>query len=305
MNATDTTVTTTGTSETTGGEYAERNRKLFERRIALQKRYDRQVARRERAKAEKTARELEEVTAEIVEFNYGLVRSYVSRFTSHTSAEDSADFESAALVGLMRAIATYDPEQGSFAQWAFRPIKREVLSAVRHADHANMTPGDFERRPQILRAAAELTVDGVAPPVEAVAEAAGVPVEQVVRVLHAPRIGSLSAAVGDDSSASSLSDMIPDDEPEPLDQIIRAVSMSALETWGLSVLTPRELFVIVRRFGLDGEPAQRLSTIGDALGLSRETARQTQGKALSRLSHPITLRRLLRHHDDFDVGAWS
>lgn len=302
MNATD---TTAQTSEAPGGDYAARNRALFERRIALQERKARHLARREQAKAARVGREIEEVTSEIIQFNYGLVRSYVSRFTSHTSAEDSADFESAALVGLMRAITTYDPDQGSFAQWAFRPIKREVLSAVRHADHANMTPGDFERRPQILRANAKLTVDGVAPSLEAVAAEADVPIEQVTRVLHAPRVGSLSLIVGDDGSDSSLSDMIPDDSPEPLDQVVRTLSVSALETWGLTVLEPRELFVIVRRFGLDGEPAQRLSTIGDALGLSRETARQIQGKALARLSHPITLRRLVRHHDEIggDAGA--
>ncbi len=276
-------------------EYARTNREMFTRLRSLEGRRDRHLARRERSRAEKLRREIEDVTAGIVEFNYGLVRFYVGKFTSHTSAEDSADFESAGLVGLMRAISTYDQDKGSFASWAWRPIKREVLSAVRHADHSNMTAGDFERRPRVLRAQAALSREDRVPSVHEIAEESGLSVEQVARVLYAPRMSSLSAAVGDNGSETALSDLVIDDTPEPVDVITHAFAVSALERWGLVVLEPRELFVVVRRFGLDGEPPQRLSTIGEALGLSRETARQIQAKALARLSHPITLRHLLKN----------
>ena len=276
-------------------EYARENRELFTRLRALEARRDRHLARRERSRADRLRREIEDVTTRIVEFNYGLVRFYVGKFTSHTSAEDSADFESAGLVGLMRAISTYDQDKGSFASWAWRPIKREVLSAVRHADHSNMTAGDFERRPRVLRAQAALAREGYIPSLQEIAQEASLTVEQVARVLNAPRMSSLSAPVGDNGSETALSDLVVDETLDPVDMITHAFAVSALERWGLVVLEPRELFVVVRRFGLDGEPPQRLSTIGEALGLSRETARQIQAKALARLSHPITLRHLLKN----------
>jgi RNA polymerase primary sigma factor len=52
---------------------------------------------------------------------------------------------------------------------------------------------------------------------------------------------------------------------------------------GLAELDARAHFVIVRRFGLDGEPEQCLASIGRQLKLSKETVRQIERKALDRL----------------------
>ena len=134
-------------------------------------------------------RGLDEVTSQIVSYNMGLVRSYTRRFGGTASAEDRADFESAGLLGLMRAVDSYDPDCGTFGQWAFKPIQREVLQAVRDIDHPNLNLGDFEKRPAILRRSASCRVDrrGYQPSDDEVAAAAGVTVAQVRRVL-APRL---------------------------------------------------------------------------------------------------------------------
>ena len=141
-------------------DYIDGNSNLFERRNALLA----QLAELEQNNAEarmiaRTKRHIDDVTAEIVKFNLGLVRSYCKRFTSNSTREDSADFEAAGLLGLMRAIDSFDPSQGRFGQWAFKPIQREVLRAVRDADHPNVNLGDFERRPEILRAFRHLQGD--------------------------------------------------------------------------------------------------------------------------------------------------
>src|SRR3954452_16580409 len=86
-------------------------------------------------------RQLNDVTTEVVSANLGLVRSYCRRFTSNSSRDDSADFEAAGLLGLMRAIDSFDPSRGRFGHWAFKPIQREVLRAVRGADHQNVSLG--------------------------------------------------------------------------------------------------------------------------------------------------------------------
>jgi RNA polymerase sigma factor (sigma-70 family) len=278
--------------------WADQNRELFTRRIAITDELSELTgADGDPVRIAELRRALRDVTDEIVRKNYGLVRSYVSRFTSHTSAEDSADFEAAGVLGLMIAIERYRPEKGSFAPWAYRPIKRQVLRAVRDADHPNLNQGDFDRRPEVLRAQTRLTVEGSPPPTdEAIAEEAGVTIEVVRRVIGAPLLQSLSTPVGDADGDSSLADVVADTD-DHVDGVLSQMSVSALESSGLTALDPRELFVIVRRFGLDGEPPCHLSTIGKQLGLSREAARQIESKALAKLMHPITLRRLIRFND--------
>jgi RNA polymerase sigma factor (sigma-70 family) len=300
-------------------DYAERNKTLFRERRRL---FDELAAargalaamERNRARTERRRkqvsvikrleRQLDSVTGEIVRFNYGLMLAYVRRFLSQSPKEAAEDFEGAGRLGLMRAINTYDPELGSFAQWAYRPIKREVLRAVKQNDHPTLRDGDFERRPAVLRAVTRLANAGVEHPTPAqvAAEAAHetrlTPV-QVQRILSAPQLLSLDTgdSGGDDNSPASLLNSLPDGSSGPFDEVSGRLDADALARHGLHVLEPRELFVLVRRYGLDGEPPARLSTLGTLLDFSRETARQTENRALSKLGHPIVLRRLVRTQD--------
>lgn len=250
----------------------------------------------QRRRRRRLEHQLDQVTTAIVQTNRGLVRSYVKRFTSNTSVEDSRDFENAGLVGLMRAIVSYDMTKGKFAQWAYKPIQREILQAVRNADHPNMNHGDFERRGYILDAVKRLCAeygDDYKYTHEEVAALSGATVEQVGRVLNAPRLDSLATPVGDEAG-TTLGDLIEEGGDGLEEAVMSRISVTALENYGLVCLDARELFVIVRRFGLDGEPRQRLSTIGETLGLSREAVRQVEAKAIAKISHPSVLRLLVR-----------
>lgn len=286
-------------------EYNERNQELFARRRRALLRL---------AEAEKNGDErgytraklaVDDIDTALIELNYGLVHNYVRKFTSTTSQEDSQDFESAALLGLMRAISTYDPERGAkFSTWAYKPIQRECLRAVREADFKQLNPGDFEKRPEILRLArqqekAVAGEDGEAPPghtldYQAIATEARTSVATVKRVLHSTTIETLSRPMGEDGT-SELSDLLEDEGPGVDETVLHNQELKNLELCILESLDGRELFVICRRFGLDGEPAQRLSAIGDILGLSREAVRQIEAKALSKLNHPTVRRRISRH----------
>jgi RNA polymerase sigma factor (sigma-70 family) len=275
---------------------AEPIEQLFTRRKALQ----RELARVEAAdpvdprQLRHLRRRLDEATVRIVAANLGLVRSYTSRFTNLASGPDREEFEAAGLVGLMRAVDTYDPSSGSFGQWAFKPIQREVLRAVRDVDHPNLTFGDFEKRPAILRAFRQLCgVDGRRVPSDAeVAGLAGVSVSQVGRVLAPPCLQSLSLA---HPSGESVADRVASDEPRVDARVVSLLTMRALEGVGRRVLDRREVYVIVRRFGLSDAPAERLAEIGAALGLTGESVRQIEARALAKLRHPLVLRKLAAH----------
>jgi RNA polymerase sigma factor (sigma-70 family) len=232
---------------------------------------------------------LEDVTHEIVQLNLGLVRRYVAMFTS-ASSEHVEDFESAGKVGLIWAISSYDPARGSFAHWAFKPIQREVLRAVRDADHPNLAPGDFEKRPAILAAErARLEESGPDAPADlaAVARRAGVTEAQVRRVLNPPRLETLHAPSGDQGEeVMAQEDWLTDFSPSTEDRVLLRLDLSALGD-GVPNLDRRAQYVLVRRFGLDGEPEQSLRVIGQQLGLSREGVRLIERKALAKLGETI------------------
>lgn len=278
-------------------DFVDGNSALFQRRRELQQQLaelNEEIAGHRAAV--RLRRSIEDVTAEIVQFNLGLVRSYCRRFTNNSTRDDSADFEAAGLLGLMRAIDTFDPEQGRFGQWAFKPIQREVLRAVRDADHPNVNLGDFERRPEILRAFRHLQGedDRYTPSHSEVAAVVGATVDQVRRVLVPPKLESVDQAASEQNDAT-LGDTIESSTPGPESVVVSTMMLSALRTHGLAALDPRELFVIVRRFGLDGEPPEKLAGIGETLGLSREAVRQIEAKAVAKIQHPMVLRKIQRH----------
>ncbi len=277
--------------------YSDENAALFRRRTELSARLrsltaaETDVTTKQRLR--RLQREFDDVNTRIVKHNMGLVRSYTRRFNGTGSSDSRAEFESAGLLGLMTAVDSYEPASGSFGQWAFRPIQREVLRAVRDEDHPNLTMSDFEKRPAILKADRQLRgVDASYNPSNAeVAAAAGVSVGQVARVLTPPHVESINRPLSADTDIE-LGETITSDEVSTEASTISKLALAALRTFGLKALDARELYVIVRRFGLDGEPVEKLSEIGAALDLSREAVRQIETKALAKLQHPLVLRKL-------------
>jgi RNA polymerase sigma factor (sigma-70 family) len=279
-------------------EFRGRNDELFARRKELQERLTVLRGRADEGELDmlselalrRAEREMEDLTHGILTLNFGLVRRYVALFTSR-SGKHVEDFESAGKVGLLWAISSYDPARGPFAGWAFKPIQREVLRAVRDADHPNLNPGDFEKRPAILAAErAFLAEAGPDAPVDHadIARRAGVTEAQVLRVLDPPRLDSLhTPAPGRDEDETPWEERLPDPSPPVEDEVMLRFDLRAVTGRGLPALDPRERYVLARRFGLDGEPEQSLRAIGERLGLSREGVRQIQQKALAKLAGPL------------------
>lgn len=281
-----------------GYDYAGENARLFTERALLLEELETLEPRlrrspKARAAAGAARRRLEDIETRIVQTNRGLVVNYARRFAKLGRSQDLADFEAAGTMGLVAAMKSYDPDKGPFAQWAYHPIQRAVTRAVRDADHPNMNPGDFERRPDILRARERLRENGAELTNEAIAAEAGTTVGQVRRVLEAPRLVSSDLPVGEDGDGT-LGELVPDTSADLADIVHLDASIAALDRYGFDVLDLREIYVLTKHFGLDGDEPQKLATIGTTLGLSREAARQIEAKALAKLAHPNVLRKLSR-----------
>ena len=74
----------------------------------------------------------------------------------------------------------------------------------------------------------------------------------------------------------------------------------------LSDLTPREKYVITRRYGFDGEGERTYEEIANEFDVTREKIRQIEAKALRRLRHPSRSRELhdlLHSINDLDMDT--
>jgi len=83
-----------------------------------------------------------------------------------------------------------------------------------------------------------------------------------------------------------LVDCLRHPDPLPADTLLAAEQKRDVRREVLR-LKPRERDVIVRRFGLAGQPAQTLEAIAIGFGLSKERVRQIEFSALARLRDGI------------------
>lgn len=276
--------------------YAERNAALFKERDELLTKMealgDAEVPARRRLESA-----LDHVKYQIVETNQGLVGDYVKQFAAH-SPQLNDDLMSAGTAGLISAINSYSLDRGAgFAHWAYRMIQREVLTEVRRLDHPTLGQSDFEKRPDILSAQQNLEVANPNRFVtdEEVATAARVSVSQARRVMAPTRLLSLDRTTdsGEGDSTAELVESIPNKADSVESLVMSRMDGAALAGIAQAVLEPRERFVIARRFGLDGEPAQTLAAVGASLSLSRESVRNVQATALRKMATSEVRDRLL------------
>lgn len=283
----------------TGVAYTERNAELFAERDRLLEKLSQldDSCSVERAEKRQLESALDHVKYQLVELNHGLVGEYVKGFAAH-SPQLNDDLMSAGVAGLISAINSYSLDRGAgFAHWAYRMIQREVLTEVRRLDHPTLGQSDFEKRPDILAAQQDLEVSNPHRAVteEEVAKAAGVSLSQAKRVMAPARLLSLdrTADSDDGDSTAELVESIPNNAESVESLVMTSMDGAALAGIAQSVLSPRERFVVARRFGLDGEPAQTLASVGAALSLSRESVRNVQAVAMKKLATPDVRERLL------------
>jgi len=214
-----------------------------------------------------------------------LVHATARRF--QTEGLEQADLLQEGVVGLLRALQRYDPARGvpfaAFATWWIRQSLQEARS-------------DFMRPmrlpPKALRQLSQLKSEHQriyqgerrSAKIGELADRTHIELEQAEALLTADaRPRSLDESIENtEGEIGTMGDLLEDPlSAGAYEDVVDAVAGEQLRAL-LSRLTEREREVVQARFGFD-VPPEKLTEVGERLGVSAERVRQIEERALAKL----------------------
>lgn len=199
------------------------------------------------------------------------------------------------ILGLIRAAEKFDWRQGyKFSTYATFWIRQALQRALDNRARTIRVPVHLgQRERKLARVERELAARlGREPTDQELAKAAEVTLEELADARRAARVvTSLDRPLGEEQA--SLGSLIPSQERGPEEEVEIAMRNDALRR-ALERLPEPERWVLKLRFGINGEDPAPLSETGRRLGLSQETVRKLERRALSELAQDRELEALRR-----------
>lgn len=171
----------------------------------------------------------------LIERNLRLVAHIVKKYMN--SGKETDEMISVGIVGLVKAVNTYNFEKGSrLATYAARCIDNELLMLIR---------GDRKLSREV----------------------------------------SLYDPIGTDKEGNEITllSILEHEDEDIIDQLDKKQSLRKLSKILSKVLTPREYFVVIRRYGLYGHHETTQRELAEQLNISRSYVSRIEKKALEKL----------------------
>jgi RNA polymerase primary sigma factor len=237
-------------------------------------------------------REALELRNRFVRANLRLVVSVARRF--HHYRLPLIDLIQEGNLGLIKSVHRFDHRKGfrfsTYAHWWIRQaIERAIMNKgaqVRLPVHV------FDARREVAKATRDLHARlGREPTGQELAQELALPQDKLQEILRAvPREPqSLDETVGDDEERT-LGEVICDHDALTPDQHVIQVDETRWVRRVLTKLSPMEVDIICRRFGLNTDDDETLEEIGKSYNLSRERVRQIQVQGLKKIQRYVEAR---------------
>ncbi|GIV98417.1 MAG: DNA-directed RNA polymerase sigma-70 factor [Herpetosiphonaceae bacterium] len=241
----------------------------------------------ERKDLERAVLQGHEARRHLIQANLRLVVSVAKKYMGHQLS--FMDLVQEGNIGLMRAVEKFDYRKGNrFSTYATWWIRQAVTRSL--AEHGrlirlpvHLSEGIMQLRRVTYQLEQALQRE---PTPEEIAEALGISVRKVKRMLNAAtQPVSLERPIGPDGEGK-VGEFLADDRIEgPLDVATQHMLHKELAE-ALEKLPERERTVLQLRYGLHDGKRRTLEEVGAAFGITRERTRQIEAEAMRHLRAP-------------------
>ncbi len=194
-------------------------------------------------------------------------------------------------VGLMKAAKRFDETKGfKFISYAVWWIRQSILqSIVENSRLVRLPLNKVSSYSKVNEAYVTFSQEFERNPThEELAEMLDMKTKDIANVMNGGgRHLSMDAPIGGEEGESTMLDLFATNNEAAPDLGLMEESLTKEVSFGLSLLSHREIEVLSSYYGLNGHKSLTLEEIGELYGLTRERVRQIKERALRRLRKSV------------------